>query len=43
DQTVHEAGISIRGWARSEAGVAEEHIDRYVIRDPSRAGQGRRR
>lgn len=34
--SVHQAGISVRGWARSETGVAEEQIERYVIRDPSR-------
>jgi uncharacterized protein len=31
--TVHEAGISVRGWALSETRVKAEHIHRYIIRD----------
>jgi uncharacterized protein len=31
--TVHQAGISVRGWALSETRVKPEHIHRYIIRD----------
>lgn len=31
--TVHEAGISVRGWSRSEASVKPSAIHRYIIRD----------
>jgi len=33
DQSVHEAGISVRGWTRSEADIDEEEMMRYIIRD----------
>ncbi len=32
-ETVHQAGISVRGWALSETRVKPEHIHRYIIRD----------
>lgn len=31
--TVHEAGISVRGWSRSEDSVSPAAIHRYIIRD----------
>ena len=31
--TVHQAGISVRGLARSEARVKPENFERYIIRD----------
>ena len=33
--TVHEAGVSVRGWARSETGVPEDQITQYLISDPA--------
>ena len=32
-ETVHEAGISVRDWALSEARIKPESIHRYIIRD----------
>ena len=32
-ETVHQAGISVRGWALSETRVNADHIHRYIIRD----------
>jgi uncharacterized protein len=29
--TVHEAGISVRGWARSESGIAEDSLAKYIV------------
>jgi uncharacterized cysteine cluster protein YcgN (CxxCxxCC family) len=29
--TVHQAGVSVRGWARSEKGVPPSEIERYII------------
>jgi uncharacterized protein len=34
-QTVHDAGVSVRSYARSEQGVPEAKIWKYVIDDPS--------
>ena len=31
--TVHEVGISVRGWARSEANVELANFHRYIIKD----------
>jgi uncharacterized protein len=31
--TVHEAGISVRGWVRSEASVSPASYHRYIIAD----------
>jgi hypothetical protein len=28
---VHQAGVSVRGWVRSEKGVREDQIARYII------------
>jgi uncharacterized cysteine cluster protein YcgN (CxxCxxCC family) len=29
--TVHQAGISVRGWTRSEAGVRPSAIAKYIV------------
>jgi uncharacterized protein len=29
--TVHQAGVSVRDWARSEEGVPQDEIERYII------------
>ncbi len=30
-ETVHAAGVSVRGWARSEKGIKPRDIARYII------------
>jgi len=30
-ETVHQAGVSVRGWVRSEKGIREDQIARYII------------
>jgi uncharacterized protein len=32
-ETVHEAGISVRGWALSEARIKPDSMHRYIIKD----------
>lgn len=32
-ETVHEAGISVRGWAISENAVADANVQRFIISD----------
>jgi uncharacterized protein len=32
-ETVHQAGISVRGWALSEARVRPEDMERFIVRD----------
>ena len=32
--TVHEAGVSVRGWAISEAKVKAKNVHRYIIKEP---------
>ena len=33
-ETVHQAGVSVRGWSRSETGVRPSAIARYIIGAP---------
>ncbi len=35
--TVHEAGISVRGWALSESKVKAKDMYRYIIKEPAGA------
>ncbi len=35
--SVHEAGISVRGWTKSEKGVSEDDMERYIIRSYPKA------
>ena len=39
-ETVHQAGVSVRGWVKSEARARADAIHRYIIKD---WGDGRRR
>jgi uncharacterized cysteine cluster protein YcgN (CxxCxxCC family) len=32
-QTVHQAGVSVRGWARCESKVKPSNMTRYIIKD----------
>lgn len=40
--TVHEAGISVRGWVRSEAGVPADELYRYIIKNYPRKRRARK-
>ena len=33
-ETVHQAGVSVRGWSRSEKGVSPSAIARFIIGAP---------
>lgn len=33
-ETVHEAGVSVRGWVLSEAKVKPKDMHRYIIKEP---------
>ena len=42
-ETVHQAGISVRGWTTSEARVKPDNVHRYIISDLAASSRRRRR
>lgn len=36
--TVHEAGVSVRGWALNETRIKPDHLHRYIIKDFKASG-----